>query len=388
MAEPEQDTLPATRGLASVEHVLDPVTSLSYDERYEGDALLGKGGMGNVTLAADEQIGRHIAMKILHAKYRENESATTRFVREARVQGQLEHPAIVPVYDLGVNPEGHPYFTMKRVRGVTLQDVLKRLREDDPAVLARYTRRRLLAAFSQVCVAVDFAHQRGVVHRDIKPANVMLGDYGEVYLLDWGIARVRQSEDLVDEGLTPDPTDTPAGATLPGVTLGTPGYMSPEQAHGDHERVGPAADVYALGAILFELLTFAPLHPRGSMQAVMLSTVHGVESRPSIRAPQYEVPPELDDLVVDATALRVSDRLPSARGMHEAIERYLDGERDEDARRTLSQREAALAERAAARATSREGTLEDRREAMRAIGRALALDPENSDALRSMVDIC
>src|SRR5262249_11894390 len=158
-------------------------------ERYLPRELLGRGGMGEVRLCRDVTIGRDVALKVV----RPRSGAPTpvhqrRFVREARVQGQLEHPAIVPVYDAGVDPDGALYFTMKRVRGESLSDVLRALRGGDPKAAQRTSQRRLLTLFSQVCMAVQFGHEKGVVHRDLKPENLMLGDFGEVYLLDWGLA--------------------------------------------------------------------------------------------------------------------------------------------------------------------------------------------------------
>jgi serine/threonine-protein kinase len=158
--------------------------------RYELRDRLGEGGMGTVDLCRDRVIGRDVALKRLHVQGSgaAPSAATARFLREARVQGQLEHPAIVPVHDLGVTPDGRPYFTMKRVRGDTLDELLARLAAGDPDTARRFGQRRLLAAFSTVCLAVDFAHSRGVLHRDLKPANVMLGEFGEVNVLDWGLA--------------------------------------------------------------------------------------------------------------------------------------------------------------------------------------------------------
>ncbi len=161
-----------------------------------------------------------------------------RFVREARVQAQLEHPAIVPVYDFGIDGAGQPFFTMKCVRGATLESAIDDLRRADETALRLFTRHKLLAAFVQVCLAVDFAHERGVIHRDLKPANVMLGGHGEVYVLDWGVAKVRSATRTLDPTAedAPEPVDdappegtttTKSAPTAAGAMLGTPGYMAP-----------------------------------------------------------------------------------------------------------------------------------------------------------------
>src|SRR5690349_14585720 len=148
---------------------------------------LGEGGMGEVLLAHDEHIGRDVAVKRIRASEPTAEELS-RFLREARVQGRLEHPAVVPVHDLAVDRDGRPFFVMKRLSGTTLLELLGRLRAD-PAADGATVRRRMLRAFADVCLAIEFAHSRGIVHRDLKPANIMLGDFGEVYVLDWGVAR-------------------------------------------------------------------------------------------------------------------------------------------------------------------------------------------------------
>jgi len=172
-------------------------------ERYSGDTLLGQGGMGEVRLCVDKVIGREIARKTIlpHAR---NGSTLARFVREAKVQARLEHPSIVPVYDIGRDEDGAVWFTMKRVRGRSLAEVIASGEE---------SRRKLLTAFVAVCYAVAFAHERGVIHRDLKPQNIMLGSFGEVSVLDWGIAKVVGTTDpaLSDEALSEQ--EPRAGAT-------------------------------------------------------------------------------------------------------------------------------------------------------------------------------
>src|SRR5207244_2831623 len=150
---------------------------------------------GEVALVFDRQIGRDVALKQLRPEARRDDVARARFAREARIQGQLEHPAVVPVYDLGGADDGSLYFTMKRVRGTSLGDILSALSSGESAVAKRFSRRRILTAFGQICLTAHYAHERGVVHRDIKPDNIMLGDYGEVYLLDWGLARIEATDD-------------------------------------------------------------------------------------------------------------------------------------------------------------------------------------------------
>ncbi len=279
--------------------------------------VLGRGGMGEVLLATDEDLARPVAIKRMLGTV--SAEQTDRFLREARIQARLEHPSIVPVHELGSDADGRPYFTMRRLAGQTLAEILT-----DGRPL-----QQLLRAFVDVCRAIDLAHARGVIHRDLKPANIMLGDYGEVYVLDWGVARIIGEDE-------PD-----AGQTAPGMVLGTPGYMAPEQECGDD--VGYAADAYALGRILDDILL--------------------ASGRPT--------EPELAHLVIDAMAADPARR-PTARMLAEHVERYLDGDRDVARRRQLARDHLAHARLLVAAA--------DRGGAIKAAGRALALDPELAPA--------
>ncbi len=344
---------PAQQGGASGAPVRSP------DPRYALRTLLGRGGMGEVWLAHDRRIDREIAMKLMRGGGGRPD-AVARFLREARVQGRLEHPAVVPVHDLGTE-ENEPFFAMKRLTGTTLADVLAT--HDH----TKWPRRTLLARFVDVCLAVEFAHQRGVVHRDLKPANIMLGDFGEAYVLDWGLARMRgDAEDPVLR--ESDRGTSGAGETEAGAVLGTPGYMPPEQVRG--EPIDHRADVFALGCILYEILTGVPAIGRAHPIEATLAAPH---HRPSTRS--ADVPPELDDACVEATAARVEDRLGSARALADAVQRFLDGDRDLEQRRTLAAARVAQAQQALAREDEA-----GRAEAMREAGSAIALDADNRDA--------
>ncbi|MDB4960164.1 MAG: Serine/threonine protein kinase PrkC, regulator of stationary phase [Myxococcales bacterium] len=335
--------------------------------RYTLGPILGRGGMGEVYSAHDEQIGRPVAIKRLRTTT-PSDDALSRFLREARIQGRLEHPAIVPVHELWKDDQGRPFFVMKQLTGTTLADVLAKLAVGSPDAMKQFSRQRLLRAFSDVCLAIEFAHTRGVVHRDLKPANIVLGDFGETYVLDWGVSRVTDEQerpsfaDIQTVGdAAPAYTETAAGAIL-----GTPGYIAPEQIRGDADLDG-RADVYALGTILFEMLTFYPLHPRG--QAAIASALNGVDARPSRRAIDHVIPPELDAICVRATAVERRDRYPTARALGDAVQEFLDGDRDFALRRELARTELATARRALASG--------ERRIAVRAAARALAFDPSS-----------
>jgi serine/threonine protein kinase len=352
--------------------------------RYEMQRVLGAGGMGEVHLCRDARIGREVAMKVARPTGRGPTSeARERFLREARVQGQLEHPSVVPVYDIGNTGSGETFFTMKRIGGHTLAEIVSGLRSIDAEITPRYSRRKLLGAMSQVCLTVAYAHSRGVVHRDLKPSNVMLGDFGEVYVLDWGVAKV--SALAADGSSTSVPEGSAGPMTQAGALLGTPGYIAPEQVRG--AAASPASDVYALGAILFELLALEPLHRGDTIGALTLSTM-APAPLPSERAPAAHIAPELDAICARALELDPGARFAGARAMQEAIEAFLDGERDAERRRELASEHLKKARQALARASQRGGDAEAHRvEGMRELGRAVALDPSDEGALRTITEI-
>jgi serine/threonine-protein kinase len=326
--------------------------------RYRLGRRIGKGGMGEVMAARDEQVGRDVAIKRMRAA-NPSERAIQRFLREASVQGRLEHPAIVPVHEIGRDADNLPFFVMKKLAGTPLA---KLLAEPD------FDQARVLRAFVDVCLAVELAHTRGIVHRDLKPDNIMLGDFGEVYILDWGVAKVIGEEDgeLADLDSRDGENETVAGTAI-----GTPGYMAPEQVRGLADIDG-RADIYTLGCLLFEILAREPLHPRGFHG--LESALRGPDGRPSQRSGRRgEVPPELDALCVQATHVVRDERVQTARELGERVQRFLDGDRDLARRRELAQDHLTRA-RTAFEATADHGT------AMRDAAAALALDPELAGA--------
>ena len=351
--------------------------------RYAMSGVIGEGGMGTVLLAKDRVIGRHIAMKVMQPGQSHRQDLRRRFWREALVQGQLEHPTIVPVYDVSTVADGSPSFTMKRIHGVTLEHVIDRLRAGDAEVAAVHTRHQLLTAFGSVCLAIEFAHARGVLHRDLKPANVMLGDFGEVYVLDWGLAKLAgEAEEAVAATM-----DEVAGAqTQLGAVMGTPGYIAPERLTSS-QTVDARADVYALGAILFEVLALEPLHVASiAGSSLQASTLRGGDARPSSRAPARNVPPELDAICVKATALHPGDRYASCRQLYDSLTRFLEGDRDLERRREMSKEHATRARAVLARG-SKDIDPALRSDAIRELGRALALDPANAGAADTLVNL-
>ena len=321
---------------------------------YELREVIGEGGMGEILAAYDERIGREVAIKRMRDTHPSTE-ALARFVREARIQARLDHPAIVPVHELAIDEAGLPYFTMKRISGETLA---RRAAAGAPL-------HQLLRAFVDVCLAIELAHARGVVHRDLKPANVMLGDYGEVYVLDWGIARVISEPAVEAVGSQRIELDDD---TRTGAVMGTLGYIAPELYRG--ALATPATDVYALGAILFELLAGETLHANHSI-AAGIALPH---EYPSHRRPDRGIPPELDQLCFEALSHRSHER-PTARELADRVQAYLDGDRDLERRRALAAEHLRSAEVAL-----RSGAPDARIVALRRASRALALDPESRAA--------
>jgi serine/threonine-protein kinase len=345
--------------------------------RYEPGVLLGMGGMGEVRLHLDRRIGRPVALKSLRDD-RKSSRAEARFLREARVQGQLEHPIIVPVYDLGTDAEGRPYFTMKRVRGLTLAEVIEELAAGTAP--ARFTRHKLLMAFVQVAMAVEYAHARGVIHRDLKPQNIMLGDFGEVYVLDWGLAKAAD-EPAPEREDAESAAPATAQMTRAGEVMGTPLYMSPEQLRADHDVLGVKTDVFALGAILFEILTLSPFRKPDTLAKMMESAGKPLVEPPSRRA--AGISPELDEVCLRALAPDPAERLGSAAAIADVVERYLEGDRDEAARRAQADKLAAAAR---ARLEGAAGA-SARVEAMRDALKALALHPDDKDVQHLLLSL-
>lgn len=313
-----------------------------------------KGGLGQVSLATDTQLAREVAFKELQSRFADDPHNRARFVQEAKITGGLEHPGIVPVYGAGHYADGRPYYAMRFIRGDSLHEAIEqfhRLRMLEPSTgNLRFELRKLLQRFTDVCDAIEYAHSRGVLHRDLKPGNIMLGRYGETLVVDWGLAKSIRGVDgkqtnavhSVDGGNEEEDALIPASgsgsmATRLGTAVGTPAYMSPEQAAGRIDALGPTSDVYSLGATLYTLLTGrAPYE--GETRDVLSDVQDGHLPAPRNVNPAIAKP--LAAICLKAMALSPRDRYPTPRKLADEIERWLADE-------SVSAYEESLVERIA-----------------------------------------
>jgi serine/threonine-protein kinase len=303
-----------------------------------------EGGLGIIYRAHDEELQREVALKEIQPRFATRPEERARFLREAEITGSLEHPGIVPVYSLGRYPDGRPYYAMRLIQGTNLKEAIEEFHQEaregkeiDPGsrLLAL---RKLLDRFRTVCEALAYVHSRGILHRDVKPQNIMIGRYGETLLVDWGLAKSTGRADtpaVVEEPSSwPIPSDGSdatvdwgqarsreegSDATSAGSIVGTPAYMSPEQAEGGSERVGPASDVYGLGATLYHLLT-GRLAFEGSATEVLAKVRRGEFPKP--RSVRRDVPRALEAVCLKAMALRPADRYASAGDLADDVERW------------------------------------------------------------------
>lgn len=304
------ETLPGAKTYETSQH--------GEDGRYEMGPQIGHGGMGVVRVVTDRNLGRRVAMKSLQVDHIEDPNLVHALITEARLTGQLEHPNIIPVYELGVTTAATPYYTMKLLERHSLREVLARRARGNDAIRREFTLHRLLTIFGQVCMGCHYAHSRGVLHRDLKPENILLGDFGEVLIVDWGIAKVfkrkgrRATESALDAGMI----------------VGTPTYMSPEQAKGRLD-IDQRSDVYSLGMVLYEIITGNL--PQESKSDDRQQTVPG-GALPQLKF-QFEnadAPAELKRICLQSLGPDPDVRYQTARELWEEVESFLEGSKERE----------------------------------------------------------
>ncbi len=319
-------------------------------DRYRMEGEIARGGMGAILRVCDEDLGRPLAMKVVLGQDDTTGSSDTstvnpalleRFLDEAQITGQLHHPGIVPVHELGLDRRGRAYFTMQLVNGRTLDELFRTAHDRGDR-----SRARVLETFLKICDTLTYAHAKGVLHRDLKPANVMVGEFGEVYVMDWGLAKVTGQVDRHDlrirpagnsdtsairTGRTSEVESNPESplVTMDGSVLGTPSYMPPEQAAGRVEELGPRADIYALGAMLYQFLTGSPPYagPGGGVDAytILQRVIDGPPTPVRELAPQ--TPVELAEICERAMARAPKSRYRSMRALADDLRDFLDPDR-------------------------------------------------------------
>ncbi len=336
-----------TRALRQESRSANPVLDrlrIAENERYEDRGVIGVGGMSEVRRVWDRRLGRTVARKIINESLLRRSTFVTRFLEEAQIGAQLQHPGIVPVYDVGILPNGRLYFTMKEVRGQTLSSAILELHQASVGAwgtsFSGRTFRGLMDVFRRVCDAMAYAHRRGIVHRDLKPSNVMIGSNGEALVVDWGLARVigtpdRSSNEQEEEPIVTERTRLEMDLTRAGTVIGTPAYLPPERAQGTSDGCDPRADVYALGAILYFLLSGkAPYE--ASTDENMFEKVVNERPPPLQQATELPLPEEIVNICGTAMRRDPGRRYANARFMVAGVEAWLDGvERREQAQRLV-----------------------------------------------------
>jgi len=305
-------------------------------QRYVVEREIARGGMGRILLAQDRNLRRLIAMKVMLDPER---GAASRFLAEAQATAQLEHPNICPVYDVGIDPAGRAFFTMKLVRGRTLKEIMS---------AGDLSLTRLIQILQQVAMGVDFAHSRGVVHRDLKPSNVMIGDYGEVLVMDWGLAKISSGDSRGDGGAS-DAISTArsdqGAVTFDGAVQGSVAYMAPEQARGAAKMIDERTDVFGLGAILYHILCGSPPYPEDNPPLALERARRAEIVPPRASAPHRDIPSALEQVCLKALSARKEERHQNAREFHDELQRYIEGIHDAERRAADARRLREVAAR-------------------------------------------
>lgn len=290
---------------------------------YKNIRTIGMGGIGSVLSAQEPRLGREVAIKILRPNYRNHRSYLARFIREARATAQIEHPNIIPVHDCGIFDDSGIYFTMKKVVGETLRSIIHKLAKNDVEYTARYNLLRLLEILIAACNAIAFAHSRGIIHRDLKPSNIMIGDFGEVLVMDWGLVKIIDSlSDTSNLDIEDKSLDDP-NCALENSISGTPPFMAPEQAAGQDD-IDEKSDIYSLGSIMYSILTLEEAPVDGKDTSEVLDKVrNGNFVPPRRRAPKRNIPKELEAICMKAMSYNKNDRYDNVNDMIQDIRNYM-----------------------------------------------------------------
>jgi serine/threonine protein kinase/formylglycine-generating enzyme required for sulfatase activity len=310
----------------SPKSVRDIISQAQKDTKYIVNNVIGQGGMGAVLGTIDQDIRRKVAMKVMRPENRRDTLKIRRFLEEAQVTGQLEHPNIVPVHEIGIDENAHVYFTMKLVQGEDLESVITKCADGNEEYEKKYALGILLQLFMKVVDGMSYAHAKGVLHRDLKPENIMIGNFGEVLVMDWGIAKILGQGSAFSNGSAIEKNETDRQTmTMEGRIMGTPAYMSPEQACGRISELDPRSDVFSLGAILYKILTRCQPYEGASVQATLEQAQGGELVPPDLRTPQRNIPPELTAICMKAMAYEKEDRYADAAEINADLQLYLDG---------------------------------------------------------------
>lgn len=295
--------------------------------RYRDFQPLTQGGEAILRTCVDENLGRTVVMKTLQPQFQNLETYQKRFLREARVTAQIPHPCTIPVYELSRDSEGNAYFTMKKLRGRDLSDILDRIAENDAATIQKYSIPQLLQVLVQCTQCLSFAHDHGVIHRDMKPANIMIGDYGEIMVLDWGLAKVSnlRDDDEVDQFIRSGQQTIPGRLTGRGDVQGTPFYMSPEQAV-ETGNVDERSDIFNMGVILYEVLTGQSFMSGRNFREIRRKLTDDPPRSPRAAAPEKKISAELNAICIKALQVNPNDRYQKMAFFEQDLRSTLNGQ--------------------------------------------------------------
>jgi len=300
-------------------------------QRYLVERELARGGMGVIHVAYDQDLQRVAALKVIGSALVNDERRLKAFVEEARITARLEHPNIIPVHEIGVQREsGLPYYTMKLVEGEALSDIIYRLSQREPEYVRKYNRHALLDIFRKVCYAIAYAHSRGIIHRDIKPENIMVGGYGEVLVMDWGLAKcVDALESRSTSYLQAIGTSPPLAveSTQDGVIKGSLAYLSPEQAFGELSQVDQQTDLFLLGATLYHMFTHYPPYEATTIPEILRKAETCDYLPPSQRNPEAQIPLALDRIILKAMAPLKENRYRRTTDLIDELDAFIAGKR-------------------------------------------------------------